>query len=71
MRDTTGRSTREAGGQAAYTNVFSADMWRGFSTSVSQAVRDGLSNATVTATVAPVDAAHAASQAPAAGAPAR
>ena len=67
MRDTTGRSTREASGQAAYTNVFSADMWRGFSTSVSQAVRDGLSNATVTATVAPVDAAHAASQAPAAG----
>lgn len=71
MRDTTGRSTREASGQAAYTNVFSADMWRGFSTSVSQAVRDGLSNATVTATVAPVDAAHAASQAPAAGPPAR
>jgi hypothetical protein len=69
--DTAGRTTGEAGGQAAYTNVFSADMWRGFSTSVSQAVRDGLSNATVTATVAPVDAAHAASQAPAAGPAAR
>jgi hypothetical protein len=71
MRDTTGRTTREAGGQAAYTNVFSADMWRGFSTSVSQAVRDGLSNATVTATVAPVDAAHASAQAPAPSAAAR
>jgi hypothetical protein len=69
--DTTGRTTGEAGGQAAYTNVFSGDAWRGFTTSVSQAVRDGLSSATVTATVAPVDAAHAASQAPAAGAPAR
>lgn len=71
VTDTAGRTTREAGGQAAYTNVFTSDMWRGFSTSVSQAVRDGLSNATVTATVAPVDAAHAASQAPAAGPPAR
>jgi hypothetical protein len=70
-RDTAGRTTGEAGGQAAYTNVFSGDFFRGFTTSVSQAVRDGLSNATVTATVAPVDAAHASSQAPAAGAPSR
>ena len=61
---TSGTTTATAGGQAAYTNVFSSDFFRGFTTSVSQAVRDGFSNAQVNATVSPVDATHAAAQAP-------
>jgi hypothetical protein len=57
-----GVATGTARGQASYTNPLSADFWRGFGTSLSQAVRDGMSNATVTATVSPVDATHAATQ---------
>lgn len=68
-QDSRGRTTREASGQAAYTNVFSADFLRGFATSVQQAIRDGMSSATVT--VSPTDAVHAATQRPAAGAPTR
>jgi hypothetical protein len=55
--------TSTARGQAAYTNIFSGDAWRGFATSVAQAVRDGLSEAPITATVSPVDATHAATTA--------
>lgn len=55
--------TSTARGQAAYTNVFSSDFFRGFTTSVAQAVRDGLSEAPITATVSPVDATHAATTA--------
>lgn len=67
--DQLGRTVATAGGQQAYTNALGADFWRGFATSVQQAIRDGMSNATVT--VSPTDAAHAATQRPAAGAPAR
>lgn len=67
--DELGRTTATAGGQQAYTNAFSADFYRGLKTSIEQAIRDGMSNATVT--VSPTDAAHAATQRPAAGAPAR
>jgi hypothetical protein len=54
----------QRGGNAAYTNVFTGDFWRGFTTSVSQAITDGMGRATVNATVSPVDATHAAAQAP-------
>lgn len=54
----------QRGGNAAYTNVFTGDFWRGFTTSVQQAMRDGLSSAQITATVSAVDATHAAAQAP-------
>ena len=53
-----GRVT-EAGGQAAYTNPFTADFWTGFTTSVTQAMRDGLSSAPVTAEIPMHVAIHA------------
>lgn len=53
------------GNGPAYTNAFSGDFWRGLSTSVSQAVRDGISSAPITAQIDPHTAAHARSATPA------
>ena len=52
------------GNGPAYTNAFSGDFWRGLSTSVSQAVRDGISSAPITAQIDPHTAAHARSATP-------
>ena len=53
-----GRVT-EAGGQAAYTNPFTADFWTGLRTSISQAVSDGITSAPVTAEIPMHVAIHA------------
>ena len=62
-----GGRTTEASGQAAYTNPFTGDFYTGLITSVTQAVRDGMSSAPVNVEV-PM---HVMMHARAAGAPPR